>query len=277
MTTISPAAWRARHPRAFGPTPLGRALRWGGMLGVVLGTLAAFAWLDITPRRFIDGLAELGRVAMLMMPPSPGEFPMELVWAVLETLAMAFAGTFIAAVLAVPLGFLAARNVVSLAPFRFGLRRFLDVLRGVDQLVWALIFVRAVGLGPMAGVLSIIVTDTGTLAKLYSEALENADRREPEGVRAAGGSAVHAARFGLLPQSLPLMLAHVLYIFESNVRSSTILGIVGAGGIGFQLSDRIRALRWDEAAFIILMILALVAVIDALSGAMRRRLTSGPR
>lgn len=277
MSATSPAAWRARHPRAFGPTKLRRALSWGGMIAVVAATLAGFAWLDITPRRFLDGLGELGRVALLMMPPSPGEYPMELVWAVLETLAMAFAGTFIAAVLAVPLGFLAARNVVSLAPFRFGLRRFLDVLRGVDQLVWALIFVRAVGLGPMAGVLSIIVTDTGTLAKLYSEALENADRREQDGVRAAGGSALHAARFGLLPQSMPLMLAHVLYIFESNVRSSTILGIVGAGGIGFQLSDRIRALRWDEAAFIILMILALVAVIDALSGALRRRLTSGRR
>lgn len=278
MSATSPLAqWRARQPRAFGPTPAGRLLRWLAGLAVLAGTLAAFAWLDMTPQRFFAGLAELGRVAMLMMPPSPGDFPMELVWAVLETLAMAFAGTFIAAVLAVPLGFLAARNVIPLAPFRFGLRRFLDVLRGVDQLVWALIFVRAVGLGPMAGVLSIIVTDTGTLAKLYSEALENADRREPEGVRAAGGSGLHAARFGLLPQSLPLMLAHVLYIFESNVRSSTILGIVGAGGIGFQLSDRIRALRWDEAAFIILMILVLVAVIDAGSGALRRRLTSGVR
>ena len=277
MTTTSPAAWRARYPRAFGATLPQRAWRWGGMLGVLAGTLAAFLWLDITPQRFFSGLAELGRVALLMLPPSPGEYPMELVWAALETLAMAFAGTFIAAVLAVPLGFLAARNVVSLAPFRFGLRRFLDVLRGVDQLVWALIFVRAVGLGPMAGVLSIIVTDTGTLAKLYSEALENADRRQQDGVRAVGGNGLHAARFGLLPQSLPLMLAHVLYIFESNVRSSTILGIVGAGGIGFQLSDRIRALRWDEASFIILLILALVAVIDALSGALRRRLISGAR
>ena len=125
------------------------------------------------------------------------------------------------------------------------------------------------------GVLSIIVTDTGTLAKLYSEALENADRRQVEGVRAAGGTGVQAARFGLLPQALPLMLSNALYIFESNVRSSTILGIVGAGGIGFQLSDRIRALRWDEASFIILMILAAVALIDAGSAALRRRLMRG--
>ena len=269
------ADWRARMPRAFGPTAGQRLWRWLLAVAIATGTLGAFVWFDMTPARFLGGLAELGRVALLMLPPNPGEYPMELVWALVETLAMAVAGTVIAALLAVPLGFLAARNVVSLAPFRFGLRRFLDVLRGVDQLVWALIFVRAVGLGPLAGVLSIIVTDTGTLAKLYSEALENADRRQVEGVRACGGSGVHAARFGLLPQALPMMLSNALYVFESNVRSSTILGIVGAGGIGFQLSDRIRALRWDEASFIILMILVTVAVIDAGSAALRRRLMRG--
>lgn len=268
-------AWRARMPQAFGPTGLGWLVRWALALAIIGGTLGAFAWFEMTPARFFGGLAQLGRVALLMLPPNPGDYPLELVWALVETIAMAVAGTAIAALLAVPLGFLAARNVVSLAPFRFGLRRFLDVLRGVDQLVWALIFVRAVGLGPLAGVLSIIVTDTGTLAKLYSEALENADRRQVEGVRAAGGSGVQTSRFGLLPQALPLMLSNALYIFESNVRSSTILGIVGAGGIGFQLSDRIRALRWDEASFIILMILATVAVIDAGSAALRRRLMQG--
>lgn len=268
-------AWRARMPQAFGPTGLGWLVRWALALTIIGGTLGAFAWFEMTPARFFGGLAQLGRVALLMLPPNPGDHPLELVWALVETIAMAVAGTAIAALLAVPLGFLAARNVVSLAPFRFGLRRFLDVLRGVDQLVWALIFVRAVGLGPLAGVLSIIVTDTGTLAKLYSEALENADRRQVEGVRATGGSGVQTARFGLLPQALPLMLSNALYIFESNVRSSTILGIVGAGGIGFQLSDRIRALRWDEASFIILMILATVAVIDAGSAALRRRLMQG--
>ncbi len=266
------AAWQARMPAAFGRRGLARGLRWVLALGAVGFTLGAFVWFEMTPARFLGGLAELLRVSLLMLPPSPGEQPMELFWALLETLAMAVAGTVVAAVLAVPLGFLAARNVISLAPFRFGLRRFMDVLRGVDQLVWALIFVRAVGLGPLAGVLAIIVSDTGTLAKLYSEALENADRRPVDGVRAAGGDGVQSARFGLLPQALPLILSNILYIFESNVRSSTILGIVGAGGIGFQLSDRIRALRWDEAAFIILMILATVALIDWGSAALRRRL-----
>lgn len=270
--TADLAIWRARMPDAFGPSPRQRLLRAAAWGLLVLGTLAGFAWVELTPGRLFNGFAELIRVAGLMLPPNPGAFPLELVWALAETLAMAIAGTLIAALLAVPLGFLAARNLIPLAPFRFGLRRIFDVLRGVDQLVWALIFVRAVGLGPLAGVLSIIVTDTGTLAKLYSEALENTDKRPVEGVRAAGGDTLHAARFGLLPQALPMMLANALYIFESNVRSSTILGIVGAGGIGFQLSDRIRALRWDEASFIILMILATVAVIDAGSAALRRRL-----
>jgi phosphonate transport system permease protein len=271
-TQADVTAWRARMPQAFGPTGLQKLWRWALAFALIGGTGGALLWFDITLARFFAGLAELGRVALLMLPPQPGEQPMELVWALMETLAMAVAGTAIAAILAVPLGFLAARNVVSLAPFRFGLRRFLDVLRGVDQLVWALIFVRAVGLGPLAGVLAIIVTDTGTLAKLYSEALENTDRRQVDGVRASGGSGVQTARFGLLPQALPLMLSNILYIFESNVRSSTILGIVGAGGIGFQLSDRIRALRWDEASFIILMILAAVALIDTGSASLRRRL-----
>jgi phosphonate transport system permease protein len=269
------AALRARHPRAFGPSARERALRWllGGV--AVAGTLAALAWFDMTPQRLWGGLGELWRVAGLMLPPNPGDAPLELLQAMAETLAMAVAGTLIAALLAVPLGVLAARNVGILAPFRFGLRRLFDVLRGVDQLVWALIFVRAVGLGPLAGVLSIIVTDTGTLAKLYSEALENADRRPVDGIVAAGGGRTLAARFGLIPQALPVMLSNALYIFESNVRSSTILGIVGAGGIGFQLSDRIRALRWDEASFIILLILLMVAVIDMLSAALRRRLIHG--
>jgi phosphonate transport system permease protein len=271
MNNIS--AWRARVPQAFGASGVRRVIGWIGIVGALTFTLGAFAWFDMTPARFLGGLGELTRIVVLMLPPNPGDAPMELVWAMLETLAMAIAGTAIAAFLAVPLGFLAARNLIPLAPLRFGLRRFYDVLRGVDQLVWALIFVRAVGLGPLAGVLSIIVTDTGTLAKLYSEALENADRRPVEGIRAVGGNTLHAARFGLLPQAMPVMLSNALYIFESNVRSSTILGIVGAGGIGFQLSDRIRALRWDEASFIILMILVMVGCIDAASAALRRRLS----
>ena len=137
--------------------------------------------------------------------------------------------------------------------------------------MWALVYVRAVGLGPLAGVLAIATTDIGIFAKLFAEAIENVDRKQVEGVRAAGGNAVKTVRFGILPQVLPIMLSNVLYMFESNTRSATILGIIGAGGIGFALSDRIRAHRWEEVGFIIILITVVVALIDFLSHLLRTR------
>jgi phosphonate transport system permease protein len=138
-------------------------------------------------------------------------------------------------------------------------------------LILALVFIRAFGLGPLPGVLAIAVGEIGVLAKLYAEAIENISKKPVEGVVASGGSRSQAIRFGMLPQVWPVLLSITLYNFESNVRSGTILGIVGAGGIGFILSDRIGAYRWDEAWSIIFLIIAMVYVIDALSGAIRER------
>ncbi len=131
---------------------------------------------------------------------------------------------------------------------------------------------RAVGLGPLAGVLAIATTDIGILSKLFAEAIENVDRKQVDGVQATGANAVQRMRFGIIPQVLPIMISNVLYMFESNTRSATILGIVGAGGIGFHLSDRIRAHRWDEVGFIIIMIIVVVALIDFVSHMLRSRL-----
>src|SRR3546814_121988 len=191
-----------------------------------------------------------------------------------ETLGMAFLGTFVASVVATVVGFVAARNVVPNRLVHHLVRRILDLLRGVDTLIWALVFVRAVGLGPLAGVLSIIVSDTGTLSKLYSEAVENVDRRPIEGVRATGAGRLKIYRFGYLPQVLPVFLSTSLYWFESNTRSATILGIVGAGGIGMQLSERMKVQYWDQACFIILLILVTVALIDTASDRKSTRLNS---
>jgi phosphonate transport system permease protein len=185
---------------------------------------------------------------------------------------MAFMGTLLAAVAAVPLGFAGARNVMPVRLLHFGLRRLFDGLRGIDSLIWAILFVAAVGMGPFAGILALAVPDTGTLAKLFAEAIENVEKRQVEGIEAAGSNAVERARFGILPQVLPVMLSHLLYFFESNTRSATILGVVGAGGIGLQLAERIRLDDWQEVAFIILLILATVAVIDWVSGRLRRRI-----
>lgn len=228
--------------------------------------------IDASPWRLIQGLSRLGWLLVLMLPPSDGGALTELLSALLDTLAMAFLGTIVAAVVALPLALLGAANVVPVRLLRFALRRSWDGLRGVDTLIWALIFVSAVGMGPFAGVLAIAVPDTGVLAKLFSEAIEAADGRQPEAVRAVGGNRLAVIRYGLLPQVVPVLLSQVLYFFESNVRSASILGLVGAGGIGLALSDRLRINNWDEVAFIVLLILAMVAVIDTGSRALRRRL-----
>lgn len=268
---------RARRaaPSVFIPSWQQRAGTYG--VALVLIVLAGYClWLfNASPVRIWNGLGQLGTILAQMFPPTADEMLWEFVAAMAQTVGMAFIGTMVAAILAVPLGMLGARNVLPNWLARFLFRRSSDVLRGVDQLIWALIFVRAVGLGPLAGILAIIVSDTGTLAKLYSEAVENTDRKPVDGVRACGGGQLMGVRFGILPQVLPLMLSSVLYIFESNTRSATILGIVGAGGIGFFLSDRIRTMNWEETSFIILMILVTVYLIDGLSKMIRTRLISG--
>lgn len=265
-------AWRARMPRAFGPTPRGKVLRaMGGVafLAWLIGTLWMF---EVTPQRIWNGLNGLAVIVRLMIPPSPGELWMDILRGIGESLAMAFLGTCIAATIALPLGFLGARNVVTNTLFRFSLRRFFDGMRGVDSLIWALAYVRAVGLGPLAGVLAIATADIAVLAKLFAEAIENAEKKQAEGIAASGGSSLMVMRFGLLPQVAPIMLGHVLYFFESNTRSATILGVVGAGGIGLQIAERIRVRYWDEVAFIIILMVLTVAAIDWISGRIRRRL-----
>jgi phosphonate transport system permease protein len=146
-------------------------------------------------------------------------------------------------------------------------------MRAVGQLIWAIIFVAAVGMGPFAGILAIAASDIGVLAKLYAEAIENIDRRPVEGVRAAGAGRLTTLRFAVLPQVLPIFISNALYMFESNTRSASILGIVGAGGIGLYLGDRIGANDWDVVAALILMILVAVSAIDLMSAQLRRLAT----
>lgn len=266
------AMWRERMPAAFGASPARRAVRSLGWTLFLAWFAGALWWFDMTPQRLWNGLSGLGTIVVLMIPPSPGELWVEILRGMAESVAMAFLGTFMAAVVAVPLGLLGARNIVTSLLFRFSLRRLLDGFRGVDQLIWALAYVRAVGLGPLAGVLAIFTADIAVLAKLYAEAIENAEKKQAEGVVAAGGGRLAAIRFGILPQVAPVMLAQALYFFESNTRSATILGVVGAGGIGLQIAERIRVRHWDEVAFIIILMVVTVAAIDWLSARLRRRL-----
>jgi phosphonate transport system permease protein len=274
MSESSITQWRARMPNAFGPGPLRLGLRGLGIVLFFAWFIGALWYFDFSPTRLWNGLNGLGTILVLMIPPSPGELWVEILKGIAESVAMAFLGTFMAAIVAVPLGFMGARNVVTATLLRFSLRRVFDGMRGVDQLIWALAFVRAVGLGPLAGVLAIFVSDIAVLSKLYAEAIENAEKRQAEGVTAAGGSRLLGIRFGLLPQVAPVMLAQALYFFESNTRSASILGVVGAGGIGLQIAERIRVRHWDEVAFIIILMIITVAAIDWISARIRRRLIS---
>src|SRR5438132_7754893 len=196
--------------------------------------------LEFSPQRFLAGLGQLGWISLMMIPPDPGSSLPIYLKALGETLSIALLGTTLAALFALPVSLLAARNVVPSIILRFPVRRFLDSIRGVDTLIWALVWINVVGLGPFAGVLAIALSDFGAFGKLFSEAIEAADRKQIEGIRASGGNALHEIRFGLLPQVLPVIAGQVLYFIESNTRSATIIGIVGAGGIGLQLAEQIR-------------------------------------
>jgi phosphonate transport system permease protein len=244
-------------------------------IGVVAALLGLFGYglatLDVSFWKIVSGLGNLGTFVALMLPPDPGSWARATLFvkALFETIAIAFLGTILAAILAFPLGFVAARNVVANRVVHFLARRSLDTVRGVDALIWALIWVNVVGLGPFAGMLAIMTSDIGAFGKLYSEAIEAADRKPVEGVTSLGGSKLHEIRFGLIPQVLPVIASQVLYYIESNTRSSTIIGIVGAGGIGLYLAETIRTLEWQQVSFLILLILAAVTAIDFLSGKLR--------
>jgi phosphonate transport system permease protein len=264
---------RRRWPTVFDAT-LGHRVRvygtWIALAAATVFSLWHTGFFDAT--RLLTGLGKLGWLLEFMFPPAANGWFWDFCEGILETLGMAFFGTLFAALFALPFGFLGARNVVTNFLIHFSLRRSFDCLRGVDTLIWALVFVNVVGLGPFAGILAIIVSDMGTFAKLFAEAIENIDRKQVDGVRASGASEIEVVRFGILPQVIPVMLSQTLYYFESNTRSATILGIVGAGGIGLQLSDRIRVNNWDEACLIIIMILVTVSVIDHLSKMIRLRM-----
>jgi phosphonate transport system permease protein len=269
MRADDTAAVLARHRGLFNATPMQRSSAFAAPLGIAVLTIFAVWWLAIPFSQIGPGLASLGKFIALMFPPSTGGHLDLLLKAMGETLAIAFLGTLIATVAAFPISFLAARNTTPLPGIRFVIRRGLDTIRGIDALIWALVFVGVVGLGPFAGILAIAVSDTGALGKLFSEAIESAEERARESVLASGGTSLLAVRFGLLPQVLPIIAGQILYYFESNVRSATIIGIVGAGGIGLQLSEQIRTYDFDQVAFAVIMILITVAIIDAISSRLR--------
>lgn len=187
------------------------------------------------------------------------------------TLAIALWGTALAILIAIPLGVAAARNVTPWWIWQ-PVRRVLDLMRAVPDLVVGYLFIVAVGLGPLTGVLALAINTGGVLAKLFSEAVESIDPGPVEGVRAVGGTRLHEVVWGVLPQVAPLWTSYALYRFEANARSATVLGLIGAGGIGQLLFDSLQSYAYGQVATIILIIIVAVSLIDLLSQALRSRL-----
>lgn len=227
--------------------------------------------LEFSIYNIFFGIGKIGSIVYLMMPPNPESWSRVLIYSysIGETLAIAILGTILAMIFAFPLSFFASRNVMSNRLLQLFSRRIFDTIRGVDTLVWALIWINVVGLGPFAGVLAIMTSDIGAFGKLFSETIESVDRKPIEAIKASGGTKFHTIVYGIVPEILPIITSQVLYYIESNTRSATIIGIVGAGGIGMHLSEQIRTLEWQQTSTIIFMILVTVAIIDYISSRIR--------
>lgn len=200
----------------------------------------------------------------------------EVVWALFETILMAFLGTMGAAIFALPLAFLAAKNFTPLMVVRGAARRLFDFFRGVDALIWTIVLARAFGPGPLTGALAILITDTGSFGKMFSEALENVDGKQIEGIQSTGAKPLQRYRFGVIPQVTPVLLSQVLYYLESNTRSATIIGAITGGGIGLLLTQAMITQKdWEEVSYYIVLIILMVMLMDWISGVLRRRLIKG--
>ena len=243
-------------------------------LALGLGALLLYGWFlaatEVSLNRFVRGLPWMADFLRRMFPPDLSVLESALVGA-LQTLQIAVVGTTVAAVLALPLGFLSARNVAGGRIF-YPARAILNFFRSIDTMVYALFFVAAVGLGPFPGVLAVVTYTTMTLAKLYSEAIEGIDPGPVEAVVATGAGRLQVLRFGILPQVVPLFASYVLYRLETNIRAATILGFVGAGGIGFYIQTYLRMINYPAAAAVLLVLVAMIMSVDFASSRLRARI-----
>jgi phosphonate transport system permease protein len=265
-TTLPTPAPAAALPRPPAPS-MAVMLGWG-----VLVALLAASWRGAEMRP-LDLFRDAGNILEYtrgFFPPNFHEWR-QYVQEMVVTLQIALWGTALAVVGAVPLGLLASSNI---APWwlRQPVRLVLDACRAINEMVFALLFVVAVGLGPFAGVLALWVHTTGILGKLFSEAVEAIDPQPVEGIRATGASPLHEVMYGVIPQVLPLWISYTLYRFESNVRSAAVVGMVGAGGIGMVLWDVMRGFQYAQTAAVLLLLVLSVSLIDLLSSQVRKRL-----
>lgn len=264
MSSLAPAAAAPHQPPR---TSLAMLLLWGLLLALLAGS---WSGADMRPLDFMRDSGNMAEYLKGFLPPDFGEWRYYL-QELIVTLQIAVWGTALAIVCSVPLALLAAGNITPWWVHQ-PVRRLLDAFRSINEMVFALLFVVAVGLGPFAGVLALWVHTTGTLAKLFSEAVEAIDPQPVEGIRATGAHALEEIAYGVLPQVMPLWISFTLYRFEANVRSASVVGMVGAGGIGMVLWEVIRGFQYAQTAAVLLMLVVSVSLIDLSSAQLRKRL-----
>ncbi len=241
---------------------------WGGIAVVLVASIGPVNLRELP--KLVTNSGNLREQLVAFAHPDLGDMPdyVALMWL---TVQMALWGTFIAVFIAIPLGLAAARNIAPIW-IQQPVRRFLDVLRSLPELVLGLAFVVTIGLGPLTGVLAIAINTGGVLGKLFSEAVETVAPGPVEGVRATGATRLQEIVWGVVPQVAPLWTSYALYRFESNARSATVLGFIGAGGIGQALFNSMNAFEFSQTAAMVIVIVVAVTLIDLLSQAMRSRL-----
>ncbi len=261
MTTLTTAA----APSVAGKRRWSQLIGWGLLCAVL-----AWSWqgAEMNPLALIRDSGNMATFAADFFPPDFSNWELYLK-EMIVTVQIALWGTALAILCAIPLGILCAENIVPWWIYQ-PVRRAMDACRSINEMVFAMLFVVAVGLGPFAGMLALFVGTTGVLAKLFAEAVEAIDPGPVEGVRATGASALQEVIFGVVPQVLPLWISYALYRFESNVRSATVVGMVGARGIGVILWEAIRGFQFAQTCALLIVIILVVSLLDILSQRLRK-------
>ena len=227
--------------------------------------------VNLRPKELASGIPRIVEYFVMMVPPKWGFF--ETIWKpAIETIYIAVWGNIIASLIGLPLGVLAARNITRQAPVRFAAKSTLNLFRSISELIWAIFFVAAVGLGPFPGAVALGMNYAGILGRLYAEAMENIDPGPVEALQATGAGRIQVILFAIFPQVIPQFVTYMLYWFEVGVRSATVLGMVGAGGIGFELVTTIKLFEFRETAVTLLVIFGMVTIIDYASTMIRSRM-----
>lgn len=255
------------------PTPPLRVRARNWLIWLIIAALLAWSWTPTEMYKIVGLFTDwrnMAEFASGFLTPNFANWR-QYVGEMVETVQIALWATALAVFFGIPFAILASSNICPQWVVQ-PTRRLMDAFRAIHEMVFALLFVVAVGLGPVAGILALALHNIGIIAKLFSEAVEAIDPRPVEGIRATGATRLQEVVFGVVPQVLPLWSSYTLYRLDTNVRSATVLGIVGAGGIGQSLYENIRSFQYSDTAAIILIVIATIVIVDLLSALIRKML-----